>query len=348
MLAPMGLRLSVDKTRVCHIDEGFVFLGFRIQRRAWHGRAGKRAIYTYPSKRSLAAVIGKVRTLTHALVIEHWRTCCAASTRAAGMVQLLPPRRVKARLRYLDHFAWWRSSVAAQAPPRSQLGTISRRYLPGGRSATAARDVPTSGTVNRYRYRGTPSHTMDPSKTAISWRAGALKVHVRFGGRAGETDRRSLARASVDASTYLAPWEGCLPRRSGAIPGRPSDGRCRQMAPCSSHALRRPLAISLSPGTAYIHSDPADRKPSTDGPSPGRSAGHARNPIAFSPTVYHDKHRRLLRALGITPVIARRTKTHASVLVVVIATVVEGVGFLAWPADFPAMGRRAGLCSRVS
>ncbi|MDP9344997.1 MAG: reverse transcriptase domain-containing protein [Actinomycetota bacterium] len=64
MLAPMGLRLSMDKSGVCHIDEGFDFLGFRIQRRAWHGRPGKRAIYTYPSKRSLAAVIDKVRTLT--------------------------------------------------------------------------------------------------------------------------------------------------------------------------------------------------------------------------------------------------------------------------------------------
>ena len=33
VLAPMGLRLSEDKTRVCHIDEGFDFLGWRIQRR---------------------------------------------------------------------------------------------------------------------------------------------------------------------------------------------------------------------------------------------------------------------------------------------------------------------------
>ena len=38
VLAPMGLRLSEAKTRVCHIDEGFDFLGWRIQRRAWRGR----------------------------------------------------------------------------------------------------------------------------------------------------------------------------------------------------------------------------------------------------------------------------------------------------------------------
>ena len=32
VLAPMGLRLSPEKTTVVHIDEGFDFLGFRIQR----------------------------------------------------------------------------------------------------------------------------------------------------------------------------------------------------------------------------------------------------------------------------------------------------------------------------
>ena len=29
VLAPLGLRLSETKTRVCHIDEGFDFLGVR-------------------------------------------------------------------------------------------------------------------------------------------------------------------------------------------------------------------------------------------------------------------------------------------------------------------------------
>jgi len=34
VLAPIGLRLSEEKTKVCHIDEGFDFLGWHIQRRA--------------------------------------------------------------------------------------------------------------------------------------------------------------------------------------------------------------------------------------------------------------------------------------------------------------------------
>ena len=64
VLAPMGVRLSQEKTRVCHIDEGFDFLGWRIQRRPQRGRTGKTAIYTYPSKKSMASIKDKVRTLT--------------------------------------------------------------------------------------------------------------------------------------------------------------------------------------------------------------------------------------------------------------------------------------------
>jgi hypothetical protein len=48
VLAPMGLVLSEHKTSVCHIDEGLVFLGFRIQRKTSRGTS-RRYVYTYPS-----------------------------------------------------------------------------------------------------------------------------------------------------------------------------------------------------------------------------------------------------------------------------------------------------------
>lgn len=55
VLAPMGLRLSEEKTHLTHIDDGFDFLGWHIQRRLWKGRGGvKTTVYTYPSKKSLA------------------------------------------------------------------------------------------------------------------------------------------------------------------------------------------------------------------------------------------------------------------------------------------------------
>jgi RNA-directed DNA polymerase len=63
VLRPMGLRLSADKTRIVHIDEGFDFLGFRIQRHQRRG-AVKRFVYTYPSKKALASIKAKVRSMT--------------------------------------------------------------------------------------------------------------------------------------------------------------------------------------------------------------------------------------------------------------------------------------------
>ena len=49
VIASMGLRLSEEKTLVTHIDEGFDFLGFHIQRRRQEGSM-RRTVYTYPSK----------------------------------------------------------------------------------------------------------------------------------------------------------------------------------------------------------------------------------------------------------------------------------------------------------
>ena len=63
MLAPMGLRLSPEKTRVVHIDEGFDFLGFHIRRMRKRGTA-KSYVYTVPSKKAIASIKGKVRSKT--------------------------------------------------------------------------------------------------------------------------------------------------------------------------------------------------------------------------------------------------------------------------------------------
>jgi RNA-directed DNA polymerase len=57
VIAPLGLALSGEKTRVTHIDEGFDFLGWSIKR--GRGRHGRPAIHTYPSKRALASAMAK-------------------------------------------------------------------------------------------------------------------------------------------------------------------------------------------------------------------------------------------------------------------------------------------------
>ena len=159
VLAPMGLSLAAEKTRVCHIDEGFDFLGWRIQRRARRGQMGKRAVYTYPSKKALASVMEKVRSLTRR---EKHRTL------ADLLLRLNPVLRgwcsyfhhgVSSRtFSYLDHFALWRiASWLRKRHPRLDWGTLHRRLLPGWevRDGAAALFRPRAVAIIRYRFRGT-------------------------------------------------------------------------------------------------------------------------------------------------------------------------------------------------
>ncbi|MCX2954568.1 group II intron reverse transcriptase/maturase [Lentzea sp. NEAU-D7] len=159
VLAPMGLRLSVEKTRVCHIDEGFDFLGWHIQRRAWRSRTGKRAVYTYPSKKALASIVDKVRTLTRR---EKHRTL-------ADLLRRLNPalrgwctyfqHGVSARTSgYVDHFAFWR--IVAWLRKRHvglNMHTLGRRFLPGWQIHAGKIEMfrPATVAIVRYRYRGT-------------------------------------------------------------------------------------------------------------------------------------------------------------------------------------------------
>ena len=63
VLAPLGLRLSEEKTRVVRLDEGVDFLGFTVRRRRKRG-IGRRHIYAYSSKKALCALRTAVRRLT--------------------------------------------------------------------------------------------------------------------------------------------------------------------------------------------------------------------------------------------------------------------------------------------
>ncbi len=158
VLAPIGLRLSEQKTGVRHIDEGFDFLGWRIQRRRWRGRGDKRAVYTYPSKKALNAIIDKVRTLTRR---ERHRTL-------ADLLRRLNPvlrgwctyfrHGVSSRtFNYLDHVAWWR--VVGWLRKRHHAlnwGTIRRRFLPAWEISDGNSTLyrPRAVAITRYRYRG--------------------------------------------------------------------------------------------------------------------------------------------------------------------------------------------------
>ena len=55
VLAPMGLRLAPEKTRVVHVDEGFTFLGFDIRRMRKRGTS-KYYVYTKPSRKAIRSI----------------------------------------------------------------------------------------------------------------------------------------------------------------------------------------------------------------------------------------------------------------------------------------------------
>jgi len=159
VLAPMGLHLSKAKTRVCHIDDGFDFLGWRIQRRVWRSRAGKTAVYTYPSKKALASIKDKVRRLTRRA--QH-RTLADLLRRfnpvLRGWCNYFRHGVSKRTFGYVDHFAFWR--VVGWLRKRHlglNMHTLVRRHLPGWEISDGGIDLfrPGRCAVERYRYRGT-------------------------------------------------------------------------------------------------------------------------------------------------------------------------------------------------
>ena len=172
VLATMGLRLSEAKTRIRHIDEGFDFLGWRVQRRAWRGRAGKTAVYTYASKKALAAIKDEVRRLTRR----------ARHRTLADLLRRLNPvlrgwctyfrHGVSSRtFSYIDHFAFWR--VVGWLRKRHlglNMHTLVRRYLPRWEISDDGIDMfrPTRFAIERYRYRGTkiPTPWASTARTA--------------------------------------------------------------------------------------------------------------------------------------------------------------------------------------
>jgi RNA-directed DNA polymerase len=158
VLAPLGLRLAASKTRVVHLDEGFDFLGFHIQRRRKRGCA-QRYVYTYPSAQAAKAVRQKVRALTH---------------RSSSMPPSVALLRVNAVLRgwcayfqhgvskrtfnKLDSFVWRRvTSWLRKRHPRLSWASLRRRFMQRWDVTVSGSTLfkPSQVPVTRYRYRGT-------------------------------------------------------------------------------------------------------------------------------------------------------------------------------------------------
>ena len=157
VLAPMGLRLSDEKTRVAHIDEGFDFLGFRIVRQQKRG-TGRHHVYTYPTKAALATVKAKVRTLTRGAtdlslaVLLH-----RLNPVLRGWTTYFRHGVSKATFGYLRAFVWRRVVTWLHHKHlRVSWKQLRRRYLPGWWPTEDEVRLfdPGAVTVSRYRYRG--------------------------------------------------------------------------------------------------------------------------------------------------------------------------------------------------
>jgi RNA-directed DNA polymerase len=160
IIAPMGLRLSAEKTLITHIDEGLDFLGWHIQRRRQRG-ASKQHVYTYPSKKSILTITRKIKTLclrcdtsepiaylAHDLgsMLRGWTAYFryGVSKAAFNYVRAVVWRCVMQWIRRKHRRITWKD--------------LRRRYCAGGWWPTDGQQSlfdPASVGIIRYRYRGT-------------------------------------------------------------------------------------------------------------------------------------------------------------------------------------------------
>jgi RNA-directed DNA polymerase len=161
VLAPMGLRLSPSKTQVVHTDDGFGFLGFRIQRRRkrgtdhWH-------VYTFIADRPIRQLKAKIRALTHRTSHAGLpATLTRINQVLRGWASYFKHGIAKRVFDHIRNFTWWRI-VNWQMTLHKWNWAELRRWLttPTGRWKPISADgielfnigaVP----VTRYRYRGT-------------------------------------------------------------------------------------------------------------------------------------------------------------------------------------------------
>jgi RNA-directed DNA polymerase len=153
----LGLKLKAEKTAITHIDEGFVFLGQRIVRRAY---GPKRHIYTFVTNEALASIKRKVKALTGRSTtnLALSELIAAINPVLRGWVNYYRHAAAKRTFGYLDYYTWWRvGRWLRKKHPRMTWKQIKRRYLNDDYTYQDGRITlykPARTRVTRYRYRG--------------------------------------------------------------------------------------------------------------------------------------------------------------------------------------------------
>ena len=158
VLSRMGLRLSPEKTVITHIDEGLDFLGWRIQRHRKRG-TDRSYVYTYPARKALRAVMGKVKRWCRRMDTNQPLDVLLRrlNPMLRGWCAHFRPGVSSATFAYLSAYTWARSSDGCAANTAGSPGNNSAaatagadggRAPPNGCCSTRRRCPP------RYRYRG--------------------------------------------------------------------------------------------------------------------------------------------------------------------------------------------------
>jgi RNA-directed DNA polymerase len=172
LLAPLGLRLSEEKTRVVDVDEGFVFLGFLIQRRRKRG-ATKSYVYTVPSRMAIQSIKDRVSAATYRSTQNQDldQLLLRLNRMLTGWANYFRHGVSKATFTAIDSHAWNRIAGWLRRKHRIWRSQLRRfcdrgwRFSSHGVVFKGAASVQ----VTRYRYRGANIATpWTPRLTTVS------------------------------------------------------------------------------------------------------------------------------------------------------------------------------------
>jgi RNA-directed DNA polymerase len=174
VLAPLGLRLAAEKTRVVHIDEGFDFLGFHIRRMRKRG-TNQHFVYTVPSKKAIQSIKDRVKMRTNrsTLYADVEEMIVSLNRSLRGWANYFRHGVSKRTFSQIDEHAWRRLASWIRAK-HSGIGwkQLRRRFCVPGSWTIAHNGVVFTGAssvaVTRYRYRGNTIATpWTPNPAAI-------------------------------------------------------------------------------------------------------------------------------------------------------------------------------------
>jgi len=227
-LAPLGLRLAEEKTRVVHIDEGFDFLAFTIRRMRKRGTQ-KQYVYTVPSRKAIQAIKDKVPAKTYRSTRHQSPEALIQSINRAlaGWANYFRHGVSKAVFSKIDSHAWgrimrWLRHKYKQGRSGIGMPELRRRFCVPGTWTFAVNGIRFTGAsvvpVTRYRYRGSnirghPSWTQHSASPAGKARGkpGAVRAARRVW-RAGRGNPPGAIPAGRPGPTRPAPATSrCLP-----------------------------------------------------------------------------------------------------------------------------------------